>query len=1060
MYGDKSFQRMFVQKANNYSYGNLIYRTKYEKGNSKKEKRLKIKTEKQKLKIKSKYTTERKHSKAQKRYRSQDHTLKSVKHVRSNDHFKLAVGGGGASGQHSQQITDREMKKGEYRDFEQQKLDQKFDSKYLAGELNRKGETSRSDMNLKSRIHSGNHQGRIMSSTRASSGRLQSASQKTFKIRKNAYLGQEEIQESDLEYTNDQTNGSRIRPTTARVPQEEHSALKKNNRLFSARPGKRSNKNSRSMKSGLARPQSGNLYNPQPYLKTSDLYGEQNSSRRGSMQEYEIVMEEKYEEGTHPMDNSKENSRSEDASIKSFQRKNRDQNLGFYEGVGTVINSALQRSNYGSYSRLMRPLESKQNLDDFQRQGEFTSRISTKFFKKENSTNYLVKEQLRKHTSENSIKSRTRFGERTQTQDGENSEKELMKLTSVTQKILNKIKTYEKNTLRSMKKREQNRDKIERLKKAVIPKLSMYASIKDLKLDKSRKHGKLASIMNLNFIDKRKRMLALIQYFSLGNMTHQSSKTHMGKTVENFSTMITIMQELFALFVINKKMGMLTYIKEMILSMLSSGTKTLKDPNFSKKLKVEEYKKSLQVEVVQQERPANKKYNYKGFSNENYSKFGGINSKFDLESVFNSKLSVNTLKYNPIGKKLYIPLHGCKAYITFIKLLVMLSHLHHEYDFTCALIHLMINYSHEHKLFNYLPFCYEMLCEINNTQMKWKELLLSSWKLLMAGLFIKRKRVEFSGYAWVSKAYYELNDIEKAKLFWIKLTKGKIEPDGVVRQKYPFMWREMEKMDKRDAESLKKGSQRTYKCFYKVFGQKIREIRHFEERNEPNIVYFEDIPLKGKDQLGIMVEKKDELIGMEVQNKIAFKHLQKLTRDEFIQSKGGYVGYQGVKPNFEKSEVARLVEVNLKQKSTFDKGFVGKLRTFTKSKTENPYIRIMRDNLNVWNNKDIYSYVARSSSRGMGPFNISLEQDTFNSEFQFRMETVNRKFNEKLLDKIVTCFDNCHREVRREVESCQDLNDLLTIHTENSIEKNMKMGVKVMHKVRGGDYNMFGIGRK
>ena len=60
-----------------------------------------------------------------------------------------------------------------------------------------------------------------------------------------------------------------------------------------------------------------------------------------------------------------------------------------------------------------------------------------------------------------------------------------------------------------MRKREINRDKIDRLKKAVIPKLNMYASIKDLKLDKTRKHGKLAQIMDMSKIEKMKRLLEL-----------------------------------------------------------------------------------------------------------------------------------------------------------------------------------------------------------------------------------------------------------------------------------------------------------------------------------------------------------------------------------------------------------------------------------------------------------------------------------------------------------------------------------------------------------------------
>lgn len=321
-------------------------------------------------------------------------------------------------------------------------------------------------------------------------------------------------------------------------------------------------------------------------------------------------------------------------------------------------------------------------------------------------------------------------------------------------------------------------------------------------------------------------------------------------------------------------------------------------------------------------------------------------------------------------------------------------------------------------MYKHLPFCYELLCDISNTQMNWRELLLNAWKLLMAGLFIKSKQVEFSGYAWISKAYYEENEIEKAQLYWMKFTKGTIEPEGVVRQKYPFMWKEMEKMDKRDAKSLEKGAVRTYKAFYECFGQKLREIRNFEERNEPNLVYFEDIPIKGKDAYYVLHEKKQEYIGIDVQNKNHYKKLKKVTRQDFIESKGGFVGYHGVKPYFEKSEVARIVEVNLKQKSTFDKGFVGRLKKYTKEKTESPYIRIMRDNLNVWNNKDTYSYVSRSSARGLGPFNFPLQKDDLNFEFKFRMDSFNRKFNEKMLDKIVQGFDVCHREIKTSVGYC------------------------------------------
>lgn len=112
----------------------------------------------------------------------------------------------------------------------------------------------------------------------------------------------------------------------------------------------------------------------------------------------------------------------------------------------------------------------------------------------------------------------------------------------------------------------------------------------------------------------------------------------------------------------------------------------------------------------------------------------------------------------------------------------------------------------------------------------------------------------------------------------------------------------------------------------------------------------------------------------------------------------------------------------MKKKSTFDKGFVGKLKEYNTDKQESPYIPIMRDNFKIWNNKDAFYYISRSSSRGLGPFSVSYINKDIASEWEFQLHSTHRKFNEKLLDKVVKIFDECHRCIINEVESCMQLN--------------------------------------
>lgn len=141
---------------------------------------------------------------------------------------------------------------------------------------------------------------------------------------------------------------------------------------------------------------------------------------------------------------------------------------------------------------MLRPLKSKMNLDELETDEDYSSRISRKFFKKENSVDYLIEKEYKKGLSSLDKESRVNLydvgnivHEGSEALSTEKEQREVMKLNKDTQKILTKIKSYERNTLRSMVKSEKNRAKIERLRKAVIPKLSTYTSIKDLNLEKN-----------------------------------------------------------------------------------------------------------------------------------------------------------------------------------------------------------------------------------------------------------------------------------------------------------------------------------------------------------------------------------------------------------------------------------------------------------------------------------------------------------------------------------------------------------------------------------------------
>lgn len=148
----------------------------------------------------------------------------------------------------------------------------------------------------------------------------------------------------------------------------------------------------------------------------------------------------------------------------------------------------------------------------------------------------------------------------------------------------------------------------------------------------------------------------------------------------------------------------------------------------------------------------------------------------------------------------------------------------------------------------------------------------------------------------------------------------------------------------------------------------------------------------------------------------------------------------------------------MKKKSTFDKGFVGKLKEYNKIKHESPYIPIMRDTFKIWNNKDAFSYISRSSSRGLGPFSICQSGIDMASEWEFRLNYTHRKFNEKLLDKVILVFDQCHRCILSEVESCRQLFQHLETEHKLLVEKEQRaraQGQKSLQNFRVGSRSFF-----
>ena len=174
------------------------------------------------------------------------------------------------------------------------------------------------------------------------------------------------------------------------------------------------------------------------------------------------------------------------------------------------------------------------------------------------------------------------------------------------------------------------------------------------------------------------------------------------------------------------------------------------------------------------------------------------------------------------------------AVATILNVIAWIFLVYYEFEKAIECGKKVARYSRETKVYSVALRAHECIGKAYLDTMESEKALISFYNMLLAALYLNNKKTEFRAYDLLSSAYFNLGEVERSKFFHLKLMDGELEPaDSMTRKKYENMKEEY---------------------------NKLRHHMDDSRPSSPDVQYFEDLPLNGKDKLIQMIENKKELL--------------------------------------------------------------------------------------------------------------------------------------------------------------------------------------------------------